>query len=126
MITEMRPYEAEVAAGFAELEAANPGWWRADAKHPVNLNTLAMYRGDRCILGQACPFDWDAPMPYTTYLRILMPGDPHAADRWAAARGFTLAEDPDGEDRDAFHDQWKALADEWTHIIQQHRDEAQS
>jgi hypothetical protein len=99
-----------VAAGAAFLDEHDPDWWRADVERAIDLGTLAMWRGDCCVLGQRCPIE-TMDTRYIAYARQLsgFRDDNSALLRWAQGLGFYAAE--------AKHGSWDLLTAEWKRVI---------
>lgn len=121
-----------VAAGAAYLDEHDPGWWRADVERAIDLDTLDLFHGDRCILGQRCPVsvlaarvgvtvaDESEPdeltgaawrLAFDAYSRTLTPGmDYGQFMEWACEYAF-IAEDTE----------WDDLTAEWRRVIEARR-----
>lgn len=121
-----------VAAGAAFLDEHDPQWWRADVERAIDLGTLDLAYGDRCILGQRCPLetlrafigfepdeeDDDYEYKYAAYAGKLsgLPavGTRDALEAWATARGFNR---PFGNPPGEYDD----LTAEWRRVIAERR-----
>ena len=115
---------ARVDLGWAVMDRANPGWWREDAENAIDLGTLDLAMGDKCILGQSCPLEvLEAGRPldtgYSAFARHLS-GQKWAfdVDMWAVEHGFQAgaSDDVEGE--------YEELAAEWARRIRARRDAA--
>jgi hypothetical protein len=114
-----------VALGAAFLDEHDPPWWRE-----IDLETLDLGSGDRCVLGQRCPLEvltaWLGSAPedgedhefrYHAYAGMLTGfsrTERDALEDWAIARGFNR---PFG-DADSEYDD---LTAEWARVIRERR-----
>lgn len=76
-----------VAKGAAFLDEHDPEWWRDDAPNAINLETLDLRFGDRCVLGQRCPLEY-GDGSYSEQIRRLTGQSAAAVFEWATACGF--------------------------------------
>ena len=106
-----------VALGVAVLDEEDRGWWRADADQAIDLDQLAMWDGDYCVLGQRCPREFRTGLAsnYMRYAPVLsgLSADPEV-EAWGARHGFDAG--PDGG--------YDALTAEWCRVIRERRDAA--
>jgi len=119
----MRTITERVDRGEAVLDRRDPGWWREDAMPAIDLETLDLADGDKCILGQRCPLELrggrdGAHSGYDRYSRHLS-RKPLAmdADWWAVRHGFQAFSDNLGGE-------YEELAAEWARRIRARRDAA--
>ena len=104
-----------VAAGAAFLDEHDPDWWRADVERAIDLETLDLGYGSRCVLGQRCPFETDAPFSDQAAVLSGLSWDDEdngaAIAIWAVQHGF----DAGSEDSEA------SLTAEWRKVITERR-----
>jgi hypothetical protein len=116
-----------VALGAIFLNEHDPGWWRADVERAIDLETLYLGLGGRCILGQRCPFeDTGKYTAFHAFARVLsgLPLDldddeesgENAIDRWAAPLGFQAYTYGCAE--------YDELTAEWARVIRERRSTA--
>ena len=130
VITELTVRQ-RVDAGWAVMDAEDPGWWREDASLPVDLAVLDLDEVDLCILGQRCPLelrpadsDYTRPAPFWAYAYVLADVAGKAAEgtwddvvaKWAAQHGFTTLSTSDG-----MHEEFAELGSEWFRRITERR-----
>jgi hypothetical protein len=108
-----------VAAGMAFLDEHDAPWWRE-----IDLETLDLGSGGRCVLGQRCPAEVYSASDQgdTAYAAMAKKWSgsifDEDADRWAVARGFQAGEYDDGT---LFSDQYDQLTAEWARLIRARR-----
>jgi hypothetical protein len=131
-ITETKtvpPPADRVAAGFAFLEAHDPGFWRTGIEREIDLARLDLESPCGCVLGQRCPVEalighQRAVTPYEAFgarlsgLPVRRIGD---LDDWAVPLGFSAVDD---DDTDATDEDFYRLTAEWRRVIKSRRDEA--
>ena len=116
-----------VALGAAFLNENDPQWWRGGVDRAIDLDTLNLGLGGRCILGQRCPFEDAGPhTAFHAFARVLsgLPLDPddddesseNAIDRWAAPLGFQAYT--------CGYVEYGELTAEWARVIRERRSTA--
>jgi hypothetical protein len=108
-----------VAAGAAHLDVHDPEWWRADVDRAIDLSTLYLSSPRLCILGQRCPLEVLSAAErgmssFYAYAVELSGLTNRSLDRWAADRGFEVADDEDFADDS---EEYAALTIAWINVI---------